>query len=39
LTVRDSDLRIIVYSAAPDSPDAQALALLATVGLQSFSSP
>jgi transcriptional regulator with XRE-family HTH domain len=36
LTVRGSDLRIIVYTATPDSPDAQALELLGAVGLQSF---
>jgi transcriptional regulator with XRE-family HTH domain len=36
LTVADSDLRIIVYTAAPGSPDAGALALLGAVGLQSF---
>jgi transcriptional regulator with XRE-family HTH domain len=37
LTVRGSDLRLIVYTAAPGTPDAGALALLATIGLQSFS--
>jgi transcriptional regulator with XRE-family HTH domain len=37
LTVRDSDLRIMVYTAAPGSDDAGALALLGAVGLQSFS--
>jgi transcriptional regulator with XRE-family HTH domain len=36
LTVRGSDLRLIVYTAAPGTPDAGALALLATIGLQSF---
>ncbi|MDW5595417.1 helix-turn-helix transcriptional regulator [Conexibacter stalactiti] len=36
LTTRDSDLRLVVYSAAPGTPDAQALALLGAVGLQSF---
>jgi transcriptional regulator with XRE-family HTH domain len=37
LLVRDSDLRLIVYTAAPGSPDAGKLALLSAVGLQSFS--
>lgn len=36
LTVAGSDLRIVVYTAAPGSPDASALALLAAVGLQAF---
>jgi transcriptional regulator with XRE-family HTH domain len=36
LTVGGSDLRLIVYTAAPGSSDAQALALLGAVGLQSF---
>ena len=36
LTVRGSDLRLIVYTAEPGSPDAQSLALVGAVGLQSF---
>jgi transcriptional regulator with XRE-family HTH domain len=36
LTVGGSDLRLIVYTAPPDSSDAHALALLGAVGLQSF---
>jgi hypothetical protein len=36
LTVEGSALRLIVYTATPGSPDADTLALLAAVGLQSF---
>ena len=36
LTVGGSDLRLIVYTAPPGSSDAQALALVGAVGLQSF---
>ena len=36
LAVQGSDLIVIVYTAPPGSPDAAALALLATIGLQSF---
>jgi hypothetical protein len=36
LMVAGSDLRIVVYTAAPGSADARALALLGAVGLQSF---
>jgi PAS domain-containing protein len=34
LTVQGTDLRLIVYSARPGSPDADALALIGVVGLQ-----
>ncbi|HEY4096474.1 MAG TPA: helix-turn-helix transcriptional regulator [Baekduia sp.] len=37
LLVRNSDLRVVVYTAVPGSPDAGKLALLGAVGLQSFS--
>ncbi len=36
LTVGGSDLRLIVYTAPAGSPDAEALALLGAIGLQSF---
>jgi transcriptional regulator with XRE-family HTH domain len=38
LRVQGSDLRLIVYSAAPGSPDARTLELLRVVGLQELSS-
>jgi transcriptional regulator with XRE-family HTH domain len=37
LVVQESDLRLVVYTAACGSSDAEALALLGTIGLQSFS--
>jgi transcriptional regulator with XRE-family HTH domain len=37
LTVQGSDLRLIVYTAPPGSADAEALALVGAIGLQSFS--
>jgi hypothetical protein len=36
LTVPDSDVRLVVYTAPAGSPEAQALALLGAVGLQTF---
>jgi len=36
LTVAGSDLRLVVYTAAPGSRDADALALIDAVGLQAF---
>ncbi|WP_045744458.1 helix-turn-helix transcriptional regulator [Actinoplanes rectilineatus] len=36
LTVEGSDLRIVIYTAAPGSADARTLSLLGTIGLQSF---
>jgi transcriptional regulator with XRE-family HTH domain len=37
LSVQGSDLSLVVYTAAPGSSDARALALLATVGIQALS--
>jgi transcriptional regulator with XRE-family HTH domain len=37
LTVPDSDVRLVVYTAPAGSPEARALALLSAVGLQTFS--
>jgi hypothetical protein len=37
LTVPDSDVRLVVFTAPAGSPEAQALALLGAVGLQTFS--
>jgi hypothetical protein len=39
LVVQESGLRVIVYTAPAGSADADALALLGTIGLQSFSAP
>ncbi len=36
LTVRDSDLRVLVYTAAPGTEAAEKLEFLATIGLQQF---
>ena len=36
LSVAGSDLRLVVYTAAAGSPDAEALALLGAIGLQTF---
>jgi hypothetical protein len=37
LVAQASDLRLVVYTAASGSSDAEALALLGAIGLQSFS--
>ena len=39
LTVADSDLRLVVYTADPSSPDADRLRLLQVIGLQELSGP
>ncbi|HET7014685.1 MAG TPA: helix-turn-helix domain-containing protein [Streptosporangiaceae bacterium] len=39
LTVADSDLRLVVYTADPSSPDADRLRLLQVIGLQDLSGP
>nr|WP_279580361.1 hypothetical protein [Fodinicola feengrottensis] len=36
LTVAGSDLRIMIYTAEPDSPDAERLALLTVLGTQTL---
>jgi hypothetical protein len=36
LTVRDSDLRLLVYTAAPGTTAAGQVELLATIGVQQF---
>ncbi|CAM5732367.1 Transcriptional regulator OS=Streptomyces fumanus OX=67302 GN=GCM10018772_56090 PE=4 SV=1 [Streptomyces fumanus] len=36
LGVAGSDLRIMVYSAEPDTPDADRLALISVLGIQSL---
>lgn len=38
LTVHGSDLQIVVFTAEPGTPDAEALALAVVVGLQELSS-
>jgi transcriptional regulator with XRE-family HTH domain len=39
LTVTDSDLRLVVYTAEPSSPDADRLRLAQVIGLQKISAP
>jgi hypothetical protein len=39
LLLPDVDQRLIVYSAAPGTPEADALALLRVVGLQDMAEP
>jgi len=39
LTVAGSDLRLVVYTAEPSSPDANRLRLVQVIGLQKLSTP
>ncbi len=39
MTIQGSDLQLVVFSAAPGSPSARALELLAAIGLQRFDAP
>jgi DNA-binding XRE family transcriptional regulator len=39
LTVAGSDLRLVVYTAEPSSPDAELLRLIQVIGLQNISAP
>ena len=38
LTIHGNDLRVVVFTAAPGTPDADKLAMLNVVGEQDFSS-
>lgn len=39
LSVSGSDLRIMIYTTEPDTPDAEKLALLAVLGTQALAGP